>query len=204
MTRTIKASEVKPGMEVEWTQAGVTRKCVAETVDSASPRYGVNLHTSEGGLVHIPGNAEVTVLSEPAPPQPEEPTEFGARVVVNGRRFLRAPEGGDDYLAWLDSGEGVWCDWENLCEMGPVTVIPDQGWTVPDDTPEVPERAEEWDTWDDVPEGVVVTTPGLFCHYRKNQGVVEVSYPKENPNWMKVGIRYMSHQYAPWTRVTDA
>ena len=27
--------------------------------------------------------------------------------------------------------------------MGPVTVIPDQGWTDPE-TPEVPERVEEW------------------------------------------------------------
>lgn len=139
MTRIIEASEIKTGMEVEWTQAGVTRKCVAETVDSSSPRYGVNLHTSEGGLVHIPGNAEVTVLSEPAPPQPEEPTEFGARVVVDGTPALRTQDGADevdpDEGPWrVRSGRNTWDDmtWAEVCALGTVQVIPDQGWTVPD------------------------------------------------------------------------
>ena len=198
--RQIKASEVKPGMEVEWTSVGVTRKCVASTVDSASPRYGVNLHTSEGGLVHIPGNAEVTVLSEP---QPEEPTEFGAKVTVDGRQFLRAPLHSSDQTPWLSQLDGLWRQWGDLCNMGPVTVIPDQGWTVPDDTPEVPERIEEWDTWEDVPEGVVVTVPGLFCHYRKNQGVVEFSDPDDDPDWTEPGVRTMPRDYGPWTRVSD-
>ena len=140
----IKAKDIKPGMEVEWTQAGVTRKCVAETVDSASPRYGVNLHTSEGGLVHIPGNAEVTVLSEPTSPQPEEPTWFGARVVVDGdEHYVRT---GNGSYPW-GRGDGCLFTWAEVCEMGPVTVVPDQGWKVPAETeltPEVPERIEEW------------------------------------------------------------
>ena len=85
MTRTIKVSEVRPGMEVQWTSLGITRRCTGEVVDAGSPRDGVNLRTSEGGAVHIPGDAEVTVLTEP---QPEEPTEFGARVVAGGCQFV--------------------------------------------------------------------------------------------------------------------
>lgn len=34
--------------------------------------------------------------------------------------------------------------WAEVCALGQVTVVPDQGWTVPAETPEVPERIEEW------------------------------------------------------------
>lgn len=136
MTRTIKASEVKPGMTIRAEYLGVTHELTVSYVESARGLGGAEVRTGLGGSVYLSGRKPVTVLAEP---QPEEP-----------------------------------------------------------------DRIEEWDTWEDVPKGVAVTTPGLFCHYRKNQGVVEVSYPKENPDWMKCGIRYMSHRYAPWTRVTNA
>lgn len=199
--RQIKASEIRPGMEVEWTSVGVTRKCVAETVDSASPRYGVNLHTSEGGLVHIPGNAEVTVLAEP---QPEEPTAFGARVRVRDGRFVRL----DDYAAgvvpWSEKGTGAWWSWDDLCDMGPVTVVPDQGWTVPGDTPEVPERIEEWPEddkhlraygWWDCDDAV--------WSYSLSDGQWGYKYTYENSVWHKdTGL---NHPFdGPWTRVADA
>lgn len=134
-------------MEVEWTQAGVTRKCVPETVESSSPRYGVNLHTSEGGFVHIPGNAEVTVLAEP---QPEEPVTLCARIVVAGRKIYRWTE--DPKEPWPWRGEALNVDpvlwsWGQLCGLGPVTVVDAApSWTAPEqthDTPEVPERIEE-------------------------------------------------------------
>lgn len=197
MTNTIKASEVRPGMEVQWTHLGITRRCTATAVDAGPPRDGVNLRTSEGGAVYIPEGVEITVLSE-APP--EEPTKFGARVRVRDGRFVRLD---DEWSAsaWFEKGTARQWSWDDLCEMGPVTVIPDQGWTVPDDIPEVPERIDEWDTWEDVPEGVVVTAPGLFCHYRKNQGVVEFSDPDDDPDWTKPCIRTMPRSYGPWTRV---
>ena len=203
MTRTIKVSEVRPGMEVQWTSLGITRRCTGEVVDAGSPRDGVNLRTSEGGAVHIPGDAEVTVLTES---QPEEPTEFGARVVAGGCRAQRGHGRAGAILPWVvefPGGNTASYDWEGICDLGQETVIPDQGWTVPGDTPEVPDRIDEWDTWEDVPEGVVVTASGLFCHYRKNQGVVEFSDPEEDPDWTKAGVRTMPRSYGPWTRVSD-
>lgn len=200
----IKASEVKPGMEVEWTQAGVTRKCVAETVDSSSPRYGVNLHTSEGGLVHIPGNAEVTVLAEPAPPKPEEPRWVAARAKLRDYRFFRVDES-DRPWRKADCMGRVFpyrYSWRDVCSLGPVTVVPDQGWTVPDDTPEVPDvpdRIEEWpedDTalrpypWRDRGGYTwkwLATVSGWEC-YDELDDYVESGVPS----------------YGPWTRVTDA
>ena len=138
MTRTIKVSEVRPGMEVQWTSLGITRRCTGEVVDAGSPRDGVNLRTSEGGAVHIPGDAEVTVLTEP---QPEEPTAFGARVVADGYEFLLSHGGRRSWKARLDGKRYAWTD---LCEMGSVAVIDaTPSWTVPE-TPEVPERIEVW------------------------------------------------------------
>ena len=207
MTRTIKASEVKPGMEVQWTSLGITRRCTGEVVDAGSPRDGVNLRTSEGGAVHIPEDAEVTVLTEA---QPEEPVTLCARIVVAGRKIYRWTE--DPKEPWPWRGEALNVDpvlwsWGQLCGLGPVTVVDAApSWTAPADrepTPEVPDRIEEWDTWEDVPEGVVVTVPGLFCHYRKNQGVVEFSDPDDDPDWTEPGVRTMPRDYGPWTRVSD-
>lgn len=203
MTRIIKASEVKPGMTIRWEQGGITYECTVSTVGPAMLGVTVMARRSASTIYE---DTEVTVLSEPAPPQPEEPTEFGAKVTVAGRRMIRCTNNPKELWAWrgeaLNGDPALW-SWGQLTGLGLVTVIPDQGWTVPG-APEVPDRIEEWDTWEDVPKCVAVTTPGLFCHYRKNQGVVEVSYPKENPDWMKCGIRYMSRRYGPWTRVTNA
>ena len=193
MTRIIKAKDIKPGMEVEWTQAGVTRKCVAETVDSASPRYGVNLHTYEGGAVYIPRDVEVTVLSEPAPAQPEEPTEFGAKVTVGGEKFLRAQHPTSVPVPWLSESDGKWRNWAAILAMGPVTVIPDQGWTVPD-TPEVPERIEEWPDDD----------TALRKHKWRDLDGRVWSYAdggwQPGNGWAIFG----RPEFGPWTRVADA
>lgn len=197
MTRTIKASEIKPGMEVEFT---LTRKMMIHKVITWGDSHR-ELRDDTGHVARVDADAPVTVLSEPAPPQPEEPKAFGARVTVDGLHFVSAD---DDDTPWKREGESPWWHWNDLCELGPVTVIPDQGWTVPADSPEVPERIEEWDTWDDVPEGVVVTVPGLFCHYRKNQGAIEFSDPDDDPDWTEPGARAMPRGYGPWTRVTDA
>lgn len=149
MTRTIKVSEVRPGMEVQWTSLGITRRCTGEVVDGGSPRYGVHLRTSEGGAVHIPGDAEVTVLAEP---QPKEPVTLCARIVVAGRKIYRWTE--DPKEPWPWRGEALNVDpvlwsWGQLCGLGHVTVIDaDPPWTTSEDAPEdtlvVPERIEEW------------------------------------------------------------
>ena len=89
-------------------------------------------------------DSPVTVLSEPGPVQPEEPTEFGAKVIVDGRQFLRAPLHSSDPTPWLSQLDGIWRQWGYLCNMGTVTVIPDSGWSIPTETPVVPERIEEW------------------------------------------------------------
>ena len=206
MTRTIKVSEVRPGMEVQWTSLGITRRCTGEVVDAGSPRDGVNLRTSEGGAVHIPGDAEVTVLTEP---QPEEPTAFGARVVAGGYEFLLSHGGRRSWKARLDGKRYAWTD---LCDMGSVVVIDAiPSWTVPEqatETPEVPEHIEEWDTWEDVPEGVAVTNPGLRYRYRKAGGKTEalapdVLAPVGDAEWFRAYVS-MESQPGPWTRVTDA
>ena len=152
--RQIKASEVKTGMEVEFTRAGVrylltpnrivTHRSKTTTLGPGIGEItGYHFCAEDGGSEWVSPNQEVTVLSEPAPAQPEEPTEFGAKVRVHNGQYVRLEEAGFLFRLWYEMGTGRRLTWEELCEMGPVQVIPDQGWTVPD-TPEVPERIEEW------------------------------------------------------------
>ena len=189
MTRTIKVSEVRPGMEVQWTSLGITRRCTGEVVDAGSPRDGVNLRTSEGGAVHIPGDAEVTVLTEP---QPEEPTAFGARVVAGGYEFLLSHGGRRSWKARLDGKRYAWTD---LCEMGSVAVIDaTPSWTVPE-TPEVPERIEVWPEDDEA----------LRKHrWRDADGYTWFALEEERWTYNHVdGIRasvYSNPTCGPWTR----
>lgn len=137
--RQIKASEVKPGMEVQFDLSGWDVQGTVGTVKVLP--HAVWIYTEKRCEMSLDLDSPVTVLSEP---QPEEPKAFGAKVRVHDGRFVRL----DDYAAgvvpWSEKGTGAWWRWDDLCEMGPVTVVPDQGWTVPADTPEVPERIEEW------------------------------------------------------------
>ena len=195
MTRTIKASEVKPGMEIQWTHAGITTQCIPSHVDTDSPRRGAYLRTSRGAEVRIPDGVEVTVLSEPAPPQPEEPTEFGARVVVDGRQFVLVNTA---LHMWSDTA-GLWTPWKEVCALGPVTVVPDQGWTVPD-TPEVPDRIEEWPENDE----------HLKDHmWRDKMGAIWSSWDGKwgyqvcGGKWRPL-LEEKRPFDGPWTRVTDA
>lgn len=200
MTRIIKASEVKPGMEVQWTSLGITRRCTGEVVDAGSPRDGVNLRTSEGGAVHIPGDAEVTVLTEP---QPEEPTAFGARVVADGHEFLLSHGGRRSWKARLDGKRYAWTD---LCEMGSVVVIDaTPSWTLPaqaTETPVVPERIEEWPEADE----------HLRKHKWRDMDGDTWTWAKAEDKWecrsradIRMGAsRRPGSWFGPFTRVTDA
>lgn len=198
MTRTIKVSEVRPGMEVQWTSLGITRRCTGEVVDAGSPRDGVNLRTSEGGAVHIPGDAEVTVLTEP---QPEEPTAFGARVVADGMLFVRAD---DDANPWRHLRAAMWVNWRDVCALGEVTVIDaDPSWTLPAqvkvEVPAVPERIEEWPEDDEHLRAYKWTDLDGYTwqffgdeDWRFERRPGSLSYPHTHPC------------DGPWTRVTDA
>ena len=138
--RQITAAEVKPGMEVQFDLSGWDVKGTVATVDVRP--HAVWIYTEKWCEMSLDLDSPVTVLSEP---QPEEPTEFGARVIMDGRRFLRVPLHSGDSTPWLSQLDGRWRGWDDLCEMGPVTVIPDQGWTAPAErTPEVPKRLCVW------------------------------------------------------------
>lgn len=201
MTRIIKASEVKPGMTIRAEYLGVTKELTVSYIDPVRDTGGAEARTGLGGFVYLSGRKPVTVLSEPAPTQPEEPTEFGARVVVDGRRFLRSPEDRVDSQPWLEENEGTWRDWEELTYLGPVTVIPDQGWAVPG-TPEVPDRIEEW------PESDEHLRP---YPWRDRDGDTW-TWAKAQATWVcrdhrgdsQMARSRPSSWHAPFTRVTDA
>ena len=132
MTRTIKASEVKPGMTIRFDFRGWDVGGTVTIVEVL--RHWVWVSADDDGrrrFVELERDTPVTVLSEPAPAQPEEPTEFGARVRVRDGRFVRLGDADLRRHLWHEEGTGYLWSWDDLCEMGPVTVIPDQGWTAP-------------------------------------------------------------------------
>ena len=201
MTRIIRASEVKPGMTIRWERYGFTHEGTVERVTSVGGGWVTRFLSGASGM-SVQSDVEVTVLSEPAPPQPEEPTEFGAKVRVRDRYFVRLEEADLRIHVWYEKGTGSQWSWDELCAMGPVTVIPDNGWTVPD-TPEVPERIDEWDTWEDVPEGVTVANPELNYQYRKACGKIETISPISGGVWGETSLPLWTYP-GPWERVTDA
>ena len=202
MTRTIKASEVKPGMTIRWDSGGITYQCKVGGLFPSITSGLVSVEAAGGGYIPLSRTQPVTVLSEPAPAQPEEPTEFGARVRVRDGRFVRLGDADLRRHLWHEEGTGYLWSWDDLCEMGPVTVIPDQGWTVPD-TLEVPERIDEWDTWEEVPEGVTVSNPELNYQYRKACGKIETISPISGGVWGETSLPLWTYP-GPWERVTDA
>lgn len=134
--RQIKAGEVTPGMEIEI----VTIRNMTVTRVFTWSDSNWELRDDSGHVARVNADAKITVLSEP---QPEEPTVFGARVVAGGRRFVLAD---DDSAPWMDTEFWMWRTWEEVCAIGPVTVIDaDPSWTVPaESTPEVPEKLYVW------------------------------------------------------------
>ena len=200
--RQIKASEIKPGMTIRWETGGITHECVVEAVTPSLASGAVDVDAVGDGYMRIERATLITVLSEPKSVQPEEPTEFGAKVRVRDGRFVRL----DDYAAgvvpWSEKGTGAWWSWDDLCEMGPVQVVPDQGWTALDDAPEVPERIEEWPEADE----------HLRKHKWRDMDGDTWTWAKAEDKWecrsradIRMGAsRRPGSWFSPFTRVTDA
>lgn len=123
--RIIDPSEIKVGMVIEWDNGDdFIVKCTVESVEVTGVFFGSQHYHVNGDntpLGRVKAGTEVRVISEPEIIQPEEPTSFGACVVVNDIRFVR-------YM--VGSGATLWCgedksvaNWDVLCSMGQVKVI---------------------------------------------------------------------------------
>lgn len=133
MNETVKASEITPGMEIEYTHGGSTIRTTVGRYDKTWER----LSSVGGGSLPLGREESVTVLSRPT--TPPEPKTLGARVKAGDRLFLRVRESG---YAWLDVTGGTYGlanTWEEVNKRGPVTVIDgNPSWEVEtsEDTPE--------------------------------------------------------------------
>lgn len=122
--RIIDPSEIKVGMVIEWDNGADF--IVKSTVTSVNTNrfcngtdYYINDEESQLGL--ISDKAKVKVISEPEIIQPEEPTSFGACVVVSGIRFVRYLPGSIVGL-WSGDDDSI-ADWAELCSMGQVKIV---------------------------------------------------------------------------------
>ena len=193
----IKASEVKPGMTIRWDSGGITYQCKVGGLFPSITSGLVSVEAAGGGYIPLSRTQPVTVLSEPAPPQPEEPTEFGIMVTVYGCPAVRVNTRSSETGIWALEPVGqepLLKTWAELLELGDVE-IPDQGWTVPDDGPEVPDRIEEW------PEDDT-----KLRKHKWRDAVGDVWVPVDD-RWGWGDNPWGSHDRpvcGPWTRVTDA
>lgn len=129
--RIIDPSEIKVGMVIEWDNGDdFIVKCTVESVESvesveakdffsAGSAYYIN--GDETALGRVTAGAEVRVISEPEIIQPEEPTNFGACVVVNDIRFVRYMTGSSEDLWWGDDNSVA--DWSEICSLGQVKIV---------------------------------------------------------------------------------
>ena len=202
--RQIKASEVKPGMTIRWTNSGLTQECTVGSIINRYSNGAVDITTPEDTIACVRCAYPVTVLSEA---QPEEPVTLCARIVVAGRKIYRWTEDPKEPWPWqgeaLNVDPGLW-SWSQLCGLGPVTVVDaDPSWTAPEqthDTPEVPDRIEEW------PEGDEALRPYPWrehCGYTWKwiAAVSEWECYDEVGNYVASGWR---PSCGPWERDTDA
>ena len=140
MTRTIKASEVKPGMTIQWEEDGAKIQIPVHDVDAGGEMVGLVPPTITPWRVSA--NTPVTVLSDPAPVQPEEPKAFGAAVETPHW----SDRDGCQKFIWGGYGWAAECGntytWDTLTEFGTVKVANPDPFAKP--APEVPERIEEW------------------------------------------------------------
>ena len=133
MTRTIKASEVKPGMTIRWARGDISSQCNLAGVERFNDDQDIQGETKQGLTVLLRGNEDVLVVKEP--PQPEEPRWVAARARVGDYLFFRVDESDRAWRRADCMGRvfPYWYTWDEICGRGTVTVIPDQGWTVPAD-----------------------------------------------------------------------
>ena len=201
--RQIKAGKVKPGMTIRWETGGITHECEVEAVTPSLASGAVDLDAVGDGFMRIERATLVTVLSEPAPPQPEEPTAFGARVVAGGYEFLLSNGGRRPWKARLDGNRYSWAE---VCGLGPVTIIDaDPSWSIPAQVkvaPVVPERIEEWPEDDE----------HLRAYSWRDQDGDTWGWLNDEAEWecrssvdIRLGtLRRPDSWYGPWTRITDS
>ena len=197
MTRTIKASEIKPGMTIRWEGRGFIHEGLVERTTAGVYPRATRVLSGQFGM-DIPGDAEVTVLTES---QPEEPTAFGARVVAGGYEFLLSNGGRRPWKARLDGNRYSWAE---VCGLGPVTIIDaDPSWTLPAQVkvaPVVPERIEEWPKNDEHLRAY---------RWRDRDGDLWYSISDSRTPWVvgfadRTGAFHPYPKRGPFTRVTDA
>ena len=194
MMRQIKASEVREGMEIEWSDRGWYHRGVVSTVER-NDHVGVWVQSSDGFEMSVEPDQAFTVLAEP---QPDEPTAFGACVEAAGERFVcTRPK---HAYGWkkLGMGDSHIYSWYDITERGPVTVInPDPFATV-----QAEPEPRVWETWADVPEMTPVRVGDAYTQYRKVDGRIE---RKPGEVWVPAFVdEYDLNKYSPFTEVLDA
>lgn len=192
MTRKIRASEVREGMEIRWEEDGaVITLPVSEVMTADCGR--VSFVPESRTPWHVKRDQVVTVLKEP---QPDELTAFGACVEAAGERFVcTRPK---HAYGWkkLGMGDSHIYSWYDITEHGHVTVINADPFANTE-----PREPRVWDRWADVPEMTQVRLRVFAPQYRKAGDRIEC---KRGRSWIPAfADEYDLNKYSPFTEVTQ-
>lgn len=105
-----------------------------------------NLWSTEGGFKNFRSHDHVTVITPPPMVQPEEPTELGQCIRIEGEDWLGVVIDPDDSRPIRDTEEDWW-NWEHILELaGDRRILVSDPPRWPDEDPVVPDRIEagEW------------------------------------------------------------
>ena len=190
MTRKIKASKVREGMEIRWEEDGaVITLPVFEVMEGTCGR--VSFVPESRTPWHVKRDQVVTVLRES---QPDEPLAFGACVEVAGVKYVRVDEHGP---AWVSNADYEWSHWADIRDTGHVTVINPDPFANTE-----PREPRVWETWADVPDRVTVRLTVIGTPYRKMGDRIECKPVKA---WVPAFAgEYDLNKYSPFTEVTGA
>ena len=197
MTRTIHAREITPGTLIEYSDGDITPRVPVHQV-AVLGNEAVRVTTPKGRVVTLPITQAVTVLTEPVHVQPKEPTAFGARVLAGSGEFLLSNDGA---RPWKNRFDGKRYSWDEVCDLGPVTVVEAApSWGAPTGEGNDADAPRTWDQWADIPVGTPVALSGLADTniHRPAAGTRTERWDATTGTWVPGAQQDIMDSYAPF------
>ena len=126
-------------------EVGLTTRMRLENVERDA--IEATLSTADGGLVYALTTSPVKVITPPPVVQPDEPTELGQCIRIEGSYAMLGVVADPGDSVPIRAMYGGWMDWDDvLSRAGDRQIVVSDPPRWPDETPVVPERIEvgEW------------------------------------------------------------
>lgn len=178
---------------------GITYRLRLSKIDQDVSKV-MKLRTSDRGLTCAERDRPVTVITPPPVVQPDEPTELGQCIRIEGSYAMLGVVADPGDSVPIRAMYGGWMDWDEvLSRAGARQIIVSDPPRWPDETPEAPGRIEEgeWPGNDEhLREWEWIDADGDPWSWHTEPGALgDIGW-----SWSLYGPRYPKPRYGPWTR----